>query len=146
MPGVAYSPDFWIAAAAGAPVIALANTVVMIDAAPLRLKALLLKDDDTSAPISRSVGSVIWPMIASSLSYLAQTVALNLSLASLAKGRNEGPVGLVTDFEVYGLLVLMLISVNLGHDRIVTFTRNSGPPDPVPGNNPAAGSSEPRLG
>lgn len=84
--GVTYSPDFWIAAAAGAPVIALANTVVMTDAMPLRLKALLSRDDDTSGPIWKGTVAVIWPMAASALSYLAQTVALSLSLATLARG------------------------------------------------------------
>jgi hypothetical protein len=100
-----YHENFWVAVAAAAPVIALANTVSIADAGKIWYGS---KSSSRSTKILFNV--IVYVSI---VNYAAQAAALTAALNSLNAGRVMGRPEPVIAEIIYGLLSICFIT-NLG--------------------------------
>jgi hypothetical protein len=112
---VSFNETFWVAAAAAAPVIALANQLTVTASARMGARAVVLLVADRAWVGSRNLAAGLY--VAGTVNLFAQTVALAAALFSLA-GREDLISGsVVTWIEISGLFVVGLTAAFLGFDR-----------------------------
>jgi hypothetical protein len=106
--GVAYHETFWVAAAAAAPVIALANTVSLADASRFWF------DTNKLLLTARRQIMIIILIIQSCVNFLMQSAVLAIALICLSAKSDEGsPVWPVIVFLAAGLLIVLLNSISV---------------------------------
>jgi len=102
---MAYHESFWVAVAAAAPVIALANTVLVTDVAGVWLN---VKSPPRPARYRLLFSGII---LLSAINMFDQGLALLLALRSLYTERNAAPPSTETNILGYGLLVVFVTTV-----------------------------------
>ena len=116
LPHMAYHEAFWLATAAAAPVIALANTVTLGD-------GIRLLNVDRS--VRKRMGRFTWayfclfPLGLSAINYAAQTYVLVEALHSLAAGRDKASMTSATALVTYGLAYVALTAMLNGIARLL---------------------------
>jgi hypothetical protein len=117
---LAYHEAYWAAVAATAPVIGLANTVVLTDAIRLRFELDVVPVDDPGWPRSfrwllpAGRSAINYLLIGGLISILTQAYVLFEALTSLADGKNEYFPLSATILEAPGLLYVALLTGYVG--------------------------------
>jgi hypothetical protein len=108
---MAYHESFWVAVAAAAPVIALANTVVITDVAStwLSVKVAWRRRPLSHRFLFLAVNGL------SGINLIDQTLALLLALKSLYSGVDAAPTTSESYVMGYGLLTVFIATVSLFH-------------------------------
>jgi hypothetical protein len=111
MRSVSYHADFWVAIAAAAPVIALANTVTLASTLPGPTASLASYLIRTQKNVTAQARSTVLVILAAVLNFAVQTFALTTALAALASAEDVLPPALIVACECLGMLTLLILAV-----------------------------------
>jgi hypothetical protein len=119
---VPFNADYWVAVAAAAPVLALANTVTLTSWGHSYLDRLYAEQDDVAETVGelRPVPSYRWrngPRLAR-INFVAQVVVTLVALVSLQYKVNELPPSVI-DVAISGSMLLIAeVATKAGQDRV----------------------------
>jgi hypothetical protein len=119
-----FHADFWVAAATGAPVIALSSTVVISDSYKLVQRARECLEPPSSDWRRAHRLIMNWYFIASANMGI-QIFIMLFSLLSLGQDTNFVPVSIAIIGEVVGLLLVLLVTQGNGRAQQVISTLES---------------------
>ena len=107
---MSYHESYWIAIAAAAPVIGLANTVTMADATSIWFGS---NSEGKPKSLSRDYKSTLW---LSRVNFLLLAWQLFISLESLSTGTDFSGIGFLGPFFITldFLIVLFMVNANIG--------------------------------
>ncbi len=131
MPYMSFHPDFWIATAAAAPLIATTTAVALVPS----FEALRRTRDGRLAANPVSVVLYVLGGVVGEANFIFQAIVLATSLKSLAGGNDSAVVsmGAIEQFELNGLILVFVQTVLVGVASTVPQRRRSRGPEDYPG-------------